>query len=639
MRALRWLVIVALAGCARKDAASSPQVHMDFARPTFYSAPFPSDDLRHGSAIDLSAFPNPQSIALIAQSLALIQRDAHGFSTMAGVFFTLSGAPADPSLATGAVVTTQVARLIDLATSTEVPVRLSFVSDGGPFGEPNLLSLLPVQGLPLAPGTRYAAVLMKHIGSHSVFRASNEMQELLSGSRPAAMREETFSEYVQALGHLPAAHVDIDDIAGLAVFTTDDPTGGMAPKLAASSAVPVPQSFANGEDFPTYCVRNATTEFEVFQAGISPFGQPEDGGAWQDSVQRTERSRVVITIPKTPMPPGGYPLVVFVRTGGGGDRPLVDRGVQAAEGLPAIVAGSGPAQEFAAVGYAGLQVDGPLGGSRNPTNDPTGNDEQLLVFNFFNGQALRDNLRQSALELALLGRTLGDYRVPDCSGAAVRFDTRHVALMGHSMGAWIAPMTLAISDAFGAAVFSGAGGSLIENIIYKHQPLDVLPIAEALVGVPTLTEFDPALSLVQWSVEPGDSTVYAARAKHSHVLMLQGFVDHYIPPPVANAISLPLGLDLAGGALDQAIAETASLENLVPLLPFAHRKQIPFPVRGNGEGGLTRVVVQNRGDAVEDGHETAFQTAGPKVQYRCYLKSWLTAFAPVVVAPDSASCP
>jgi len=326
-------------------------------------------------------------------------------------------------------------------------------------------------------------------------------------------------------------------------------------------------------------------------------------------------------------------LVVFVRTGGGGDRPLVDRGVQVGEGQPAVTPGSGPAQEFAASGYAGLQVDSVLGGSRNPT----GADEQLLVFNFLNGQALRDNIRQSALELALLAGTLGDYRVPSCDGSTtVKFDPQHVAIMGHSMGAWIAPVTLALTDKYGAAIFSGAGGSIIENLIYKQLPLAVLPIAEALTGIAHLTEFDPVCSLVQWAVEPGDSTVYAAQAKSSHVLMLQGFVDHYIPPPVANAVSLPLALDLAGDALDQSIPETAMLENLVPLLPLVGRAQITFPVLANRT--LARVVVQNRGDDIEDGHETAFQTEGPKVQYRCYLKTWLSG-APVVVAPTSSSCP
>ena len=98
--------------------------------------------------------------------------------------------------------------------------------------------------------------------------------------------------------------------------------------------------------------------------------------------------------------------MTFVRTGGGGDRPLVDRGVQAVHDAPPLVPGSGPAQEFARVGYAGVQVDGPLGGLRNTTHG----DEQFLIFNVFNVAALRDNVRESALELVVLSSVLDSCR-------------------------------------------------------------------------------------------------------------------------------------------------------------------------------------------------------------------------------------
>src|SRR5690606_37485035 len=108
------------------------------------------------------------------------------------------------------------------------------------------------------------------------------------------------------------------------------------------------------------------------------------------------------------------PLLVFSRTGGGGDRPLVDRGVRDADGN-VIVPGSGPALELSRAGFAGASVDGPHGGLRNVTNG----DEQLLVFNFQNPLALRDNVRQSALELALLPEVLDGVSidVSDCPGA------------------------------------------------------------------------------------------------------------------------------------------------------------------------------------------------------------------------------
>ena len=86
------------------------------------------------------------------------------------------------------------------------------------------------------------------------------------------------------------------------------------------------------------------------------------------------------------MPEAGYPLVVFVRTGAGRERPLVDRGVWDEDG-ELIEAGSGPARNFAAAGFAGISVDGPHGGLRNVT----GGDEQFLVYNLGNPAATRDN--------------------------------------------------------------------------------------------------------------------------------------------------------------------------------------------------------------------------------------------------------
>jgi hypothetical protein len=68
------------------------------------------------------------------------------------------------------------------------------------------------------------------------------------------------------------------------------------------------------------------------------------------------------------MPATGFPLVVLSRTGAGGNRPLVDRGRDAVAGGPAAVAGTGPGQSFARVGFAGISIDGPHTGLRNITH-------------------------------------------------------------------------------------------------------------------------------------------------------------------------------------------------------------------------------------------------------------------------------
>jgi hypothetical protein len=487
------------------------------------------------------------------------------------------------------------------------PVEVRYREDGGPFGAPHLLSVLPLQGKPLAPHTLYAAVVTTALVDRS-----------------PAMDTITNARYQEALAALSGI-----DVAGLAVFETDDPTITM---IRAREAAPVPSvatPFVRTDLFDSFCVYQATVPMPVYQSGTPPY---EDDGGWllDESgvpvLQGEETARIVVTLPRAPMPASGYPVMIFSRTGGGGDRPLVDRGVHLEAGGDAMP-GTGPALELARVGFAGVSVDGPHGGMRNVT----GGDEQFLMFNVENPTALRDNVRQSALELAVQARMLATMQVPDCAETGTaRFDTTQLALMGHSMGATIAP--LAMSADFEGLVLSGAGGSYIENVIHKLSPVPVRGFAELLLGVAgswELTEHDPVVSLLQWAVEPADPPVYASSVAQP-VLMLQGIVDTYILPPMANALSLALALDLAGEPLDATNPELASFTPLEPLLVHSGGARVPLPASGS-------VVVQHPEDGIENGHEVVFQTEAPKRQYRCFLAT--LSRGPTITTGLDDACP
>jgi pimeloyl-ACP methyl ester carboxylesterase len=256
------------------------------------------------------------------------------------------------------------------------------------------------------------------------------------------------------------------------------------------------------------------------------------------------------------------------------------------------------------------------------------------------------------------------FDVSDCPGAVtasgstqVSFDVTHLAIMGHSMGATIAPLTVALEPAFKSVVLSGAGSSWIENVLYKELPLYVKPALEILLDYnisngQVMTEYDPALSLFQWAIESADPQVYdsevidapVAGASSRQVLMFQGIVDHYILPDIANATTLTLGLDMAGAELDQSPEEPAGQTLVSTVLPLVGHGDIPLPASGNltaADGSkVTGVLVQAPGDAIEDGHEVVFQTDGPKHQYQCFLASTLTGVATVPVAASvDAGCP
>jgi hypothetical protein len=408
------------------------------------------------------------------------------------------------------------------------------------------------------------------------------------------------------------------------------------------------------DSFPEYCVYASTVRMPDYQQGTPPYS--ETGGGWSyDSaghlvLDHEEEANVVVTVPRRAMPTAGFPTGVFVRTGGGGDRPLVDRGVQAVNHGPPIEPGTGPALYFARAGFAGAQVDGPHGGLRNITHG----DEQVLMFNITNPIAMRDNIRESALELILFAHMLARFDVDasTCAGVTtpsgtghIIFDTGTLALMGHSMGATIAPLVLAHEERFRAGVLSGAGGSWIENVMFKLSPFEVRPFAELIVRYNGsgrhLTEFDPVLSLLQWAAEPADPPVYDRYIIHEplagaprSVLMFQGIVDTYIMPTIADATSLSLGIDLADPERDISTDPRISMFPPVgTLLDLVGRRVVTLPQQGNlavtGTAGATGVVVQLPQDMVEDGHEVAFQTEPPKHMYQCFLTSYAQGAARV----------
>ena len=119
--------------------------------------------------------------------------------------------------------------------------------------------------------------------------------------------------------------------------------------------------------------------------------------------------------------------------------------------------GEGPARYLARAGFAGIQVDGPVSGLRNTT----GSDEQFLTFNVGNLGAMRDNIRESAVELSIVARVgialhVDASNCPGAGGADVTFDANHVAIMGHSMGSWIAPIALTSNASASVPASTGA---------------------------------------------------------------------------------------------------------------------------------------------------------------------------------------
>lgn len=665
-RVVRLALAITLASCdstSTSDAGADAGIglarpRVEYASPALWDAPWPDERLRRADGtVDVSSFPNPRRTAIVEQILAVLS-DASGFGTSSAIYFPLEAAidPASLPDVHESIETEASVFLVDVDPESpdrgaRQPIVARFDVDPGRFGVPNLLSLLPLQGRPLRPGRFYAAVVTTHVkaADGSALLVAPSTAALVRGEAPGGLSEPALAAHRDALTALRELEVDDASIAAMAVFRTWDPTAELAAARAQllDAEPPAPGAFEAREVFEDYCVYRATIRMPVFQSGEPPY--TNEGGGWvrdgegRLALQSEAESALWITLPRRAVPAEGFPAAVFIRTGGGGDRPLVDRGPHAEAGGEAEP-GTGPAMHFARAGFAGVSVDGPLGGLRNLADW----DEQFAIFNINNPIALRDNIRQSALELMLLARVLAELEIDasSCEGLAasdVRLDVSRLALMGHSMGATIAPLVAALEPAYRATILSGAGASWIANIIDKKSPVEVRPLAEALLGYitqrHTITEHDPVLSLLQWAGEPADPQVYARMVSTEddprHVLMFQGILDTYIPPPVANALSLALGVDLAGEALDVTHPEYPAL---APLLPLAGREPIDLPASGNlFAGQATAVVVQHLEDGIEDGHEVVYQSAAPQLQYRCFLESLIDG-VPRVPASDATAC-
>lgn len=615
-------------------------------RASFYDAPVPAPDLFDASSgrPDLSAFPREPGG--FVDGLVAVATETDGASLAGHVLFALSEALPDGALE-GLTAT-----FIDLSDPDRAthPALLTFEADGGPYGAPNLLAAQPIQGLALLPNRPYALAVHLDPALREVLGRPSALADLLNGSptvaEPVSNDRALWDEGLAAANTLAPA----ERLFALTVFRTARATDELLTFVAAARLdPPIATTPTLIETYERFCVYRAELEVPDYQHGPLPYASPGEG-TWRTSsglpeLAKRAPSRLFITVPRTTSE-GPRPFVVFVRTGGGGDRPLIDRGPRAtAGGEPIVPTGTGYAMQFAAAGWAGLTWDGPHGG---PGRNPGGQDEQFLMFNVLNLAGTRDSIRQTALEAVLVRELAGRLSVDtsDCEGASdtLTFDLSRSALMGHSMGAWVAPLALAASDrqgaqGFRAAILSGAGSSWMANIVYKKSPVDVRPLAEAILGYTgtgrALTMSDPALLLLQWAGEAADPQSYAHLARPDRdILMIEGIVDTYILPPIAQGTSLGLRLDLAGPPMPyDTDPRLFGYTPLTELMPLAGLSQRDTPVSRN-RGLRTAVVVHAPGDAIEDGHEAAFQTPGPKHQIRCFLETLARDGVPTVVTPS-----
>ncbi|MBA2320320.1 MAG: hypothetical protein H0V89_04110, partial [Deltaproteobacteria bacterium] len=209
------VLLIALA-CSSPEG-SGPTPMMSAERLTFFDAPWPSDDrLDEDGTIALSDFPDPVGGSLLETWLAFGEQQV-GFGTNAPLFLAFDGpldlddlpTPSASALRGSALV------LVDVDPASpwrnqQHPVRWDWAAEPTAYHGGNLLSVQPLPGFPLRPGTTYALVVTTAIAARSP-----EVDRLLDQN----------ASLVDALDFL---EIDAESVSAATVFTTTDPLDEMA---------------------------------------------------------------------------------------------------------------------------------------------------------------------------------------------------------------------------------------------------------------------------------------------------------------------------------------------------------------------------------------------------------------------------
>ena len=631
-------VALAGAGCAADVAPAPGTAIFVLPRATdvdrdFFDLPFPSEVLRTADGhIDVRAYPNPRGVPTLDLYTEAISTHLDGFGTNGAAYFRFSRAvdprtlPSDPRASVEADAS---AFLIDVDPESpergaRQPSVAHYHEDATIYWRAHQLAVRPVYGHPLASGRLYAAVVTTSVRAvGTTFTRDADLDALLGtallGTDVDAAVVAARPLYAPAIATLAAQGLPQDRILSLAVFRTQNATRELiAARDWMMSDYPAPTALT--DSWRRVALRDEYVALEgrygpspIFQTGVSPYTDAGGELVVTDGVPTVTSEfnpRFMLTIPATPMPAAGFPVVLYAH-GTGGDYSSFES--------------DGTARELASVGYAVMGIDQVLHGERNPTTSaPDG-----LFFNFLNPLAARDNNRQAVLDVVQQARFVANAAVPvalvAASGRPVRLDPTRIYVFGHSQGGLNMPIFLAIDDQTRGGVLSGAAATLLIAIVEKTEPVDIPQLVQFLLRVPSGADaaaredlgFEhPILTLLQTWVESSDASNYgdlifaAPRAGFApkSVLQTEGMLDPY---------ATPNGIEALAGALHVPLLEPVSRPVLAIELN-GYTPQTP-PVEGNVAGGrATAGLLQ----FPADGHFAVFENATAKAQIRGFFSSF-----------------
>jgi pimeloyl-ACP methyl ester carboxylesterase len=312
-----------------------------------------------------------------------------------------------------------------------------------------------------------------------------------------------------------------------------------------------------------------------------------------------DRIPVTFILPAAPPPPTGYPVVIYGHGLGAGRDQLLSF-----------------AEPLTAQGYALVGIDMAGHGSRYRDEDTGGNlaagkpaftgdpairdgfgdvTGLLSTFDFFEGflnvAAVRDSIRQSALDLSRLVQLVKQPALDlSALGAGAKLDARRVAYLGESFGTVVGTLFAAIEPDVDLYILDVPGGGILDLLLPTSAEIGslALPLISTIYG-PTapLDRFSPVIGLLQAVIDGADPLTYAP-----HVLRDRLSIGGQPLGPRSVVALEVVGDQVLSNRGTDALAQALGLDVLAPHLdPPAGLRSIPSPAAGN-QGGQTAVLVQ-----------------------------------------------
>jgi hypothetical protein len=689
------LALIAMNGCESSSSSHPPSPPLptgvtlmfdataDFTSTAhFFDFPWPSDlRLSATGTPDVRGIANPLPSKVLAglQTIAM-ERKGYPMVPVAWFRFTAELAPR--------VVTDLI------PASPSSPILLVDVQKGSPtlgkliptiaetivesaYVPSSVLGVSIWPGYTLEPSHQYAFVVMLSANDSKgkpLGVAPALAQALAGGSDPVA---KLYSAVPPALAK---TGVDVAKVAAATVFTTGDVVIDMfdlsskvfvkySPLTVESVAVDPTVMDSNAR----FCELQATITYPQFQPGSPPYNT---GGlfvldASGMPIKQGELTvPITITLPKSPMPKGGYPLVVYFHGTGGRSTDIADRGTWRPEmttancpiGVPldtwngvagCTTPGQGPGWVVAPFGIAMAASALPV----NPQRWPAG---QMSAFpewiNVGNVAPTRDIFRQGVLEErlffdALRRLTVTPGLVSACSGLSLpegessyHFLDDPLMADGQSMGAMYANMISAVEPRIKAVLPTGAGGYWSWFILQTQTIPDIKANLALLLDIKgDYSHLHPAMHIAELALEPVDPIVYMPRLAREPlpghpvrpIYEPHGLGDSYFPSDVQDACALSYGNKEAGDQIWSSMQTYLDLRGLEGILPYPVQNDL----MSSSGTPYTGVVVEYKGDGVYDPHAIAYQLDTVKYQYGCFFKSFLDKGTATVPAPAAYSVP